>query len=129
MARRDGACLSHTCKSYIPWRVLLGLRINPVTYRLTCSKPSSRQKIERNLAIPFAIVSGTRVIGSMVTSLGRYSMRLASPFVLVVSITSQVPYIPFNTINFQVVYSDRRHHLWPVYGSLTYGPAPRSSWI
>jgi hypothetical protein len=26
-------------------------------------------------------------------------------------------------------YSDRRHHLWPVYGSLTYGPAPRSSWI
>ena len=26
-------------------------------------------------------------------------------------------------------YSDRRHHLWPVYGSLTYGPARWSSSI
>src|SRR5262245_65069173 len=90
MARRDGAGLSHTCRSYIPCRVLFGLTISPVTYRLTCSKPSSRQKTERNFAIPVAIVSGTRVIGSMVVSLRRYYPRVSSPFSLVVPITFQV---------------------------------------
>src|SRR4030095_11756067 len=30
----------HTCTSWIPCSVLFGLRINPVTYRLTCANPS-----------------------------------------------------------------------------------------
>src|SRR5215813_9443477 len=90
MARREGACLSHTCRSYMPCSVLFGLITSPVTYRLTCSKPSSRQKTERNLAIPWAIVSGTRVIGSIGASLGLYFTRLSSPFSPVRPTTFQV---------------------------------------
>src|SRR5436853_546228 len=59
------AASAHTCRSLIPWRVLLGLRIKPVINRQICSNPSIRRKTFLKLSIPLARISGTRIIGSM----------------------------------------------------------------
>jgi hypothetical protein len=60
IARRLGASPSH------PWRVLWGLRTQPVIDRQIGSKPSARQKGSRKLSIPWARVGGIPTIGSMV---------------------------------------------------------------